>query len=108
MYRHKTQAKAKYVTILYTNLSKNNIIITPGQILAHGSMCCSWKKDKSLINAVKTENKNKTVTDQLCYVRKKGSSLKGSWIKKEIILHDKRVPRRVHQWLYGNTTMGQV
>ena len=70
VYRHKTQAKAKYVTILYTNLSKNNIIITPGEIITHGSMCTVEKKDKSLINAVKTENKNKMVTDQLCYVRK--------------------------------------
>ena len=44
MYRLKKQDKAKYLTILYTNLSKNNIILTLGKIIANGSICTIEKK----------------------------------------------------------------
>jgi len=39
VYKHKTQDKAKYLTILYTNLSENPIILTPGVVCAHTTMC---------------------------------------------------------------------
>ena len=66
IYRHKTQQKkAKYLTILYTNLSENNIVLTPGEIIGHGSMCSEVKKIKPVINIVKPAHKDKSVTDRL-------------------------------------------
>ena len=44
VYRHKMEEKAKYLTILYMNLSENNIILTLGEIIAHVSMCAVEKK----------------------------------------------------------------
>ena len=38
MYCHKTQQKDKSLVIMYTNLSEKEIIISPTQLTAHGSM----------------------------------------------------------------------
>ena len=66
LYRHKTQEKAKYLTILYCNLSENYIVWTPGEIIAHVDQCVPSKKtEKPIINAVRNGIKSKTVTDQL-------------------------------------------
>ena len=46
VYKHMTQEKAKYLTILYTNLSENSIILTPGIVCAHATMC---KEEKPLM-----------------------------------------------------------
>ena len=36
VYKHKIQEKAKYLTILYTKVSKNNIILTSGESISVG------------------------------------------------------------------------
>ena len=66
IYRHKNLQKDKYLNILYCNLSENCIVLTPGEIIAHGSMCSVKKTPKNVvINAVKPGFKSKTVTDKL-------------------------------------------
>ena len=38
VYRHKTQQKDKSLVIMYANLSDKDVIISPNQLIAHGSM----------------------------------------------------------------------
>ena len=64
MYKHKTHEKDKLLTILYFNLNETDLILTPGQIIAHGSMC-SVQKSKSVINVVKPSTPNPAVMQRL-------------------------------------------
>ena len=65
VYRHKTQEKDKFLTILYSNLSENSVILTPGEMIAHGLMCSAGRVNKPVLNAVKPNVNSKTVTDKL-------------------------------------------
>jgi len=61
IYRHKNRQNDKYLNILYCNLSENCIVLTPGEIIAQGSMCSVEKTPKNVvINAVKPGIKSKT------------------------------------------------
>ena len=46
VYKHKNQQKAKCLTILYVNLNENDLTISKGQLVGHGSMC----SEKSPVN----------------------------------------------------------
>ena len=65
VYKHKTQEKAKYLTILYTNLSDNPIILTPGVVCAHATMCKEEKSTNVKMTAVNPNIKTKEQTDKL-------------------------------------------
>ncbi len=47
------------------NLLENCVILTPGEIITNGSMCCFVKIDKLVINAVKSNVNNKKVPEKL-------------------------------------------
>ena len=64
VYRHKTQQKDKSLIIVYANLSDKDVIISPNQLIAHGSMI-SENKTKPAINIVNKGVKDPAVTDRL-------------------------------------------
>ena len=64
MYRHKTQQKDKSLVIMYTNLSEKDVIISPNQLIAHGSMIFE-NKTKPVVNVVKNGVKDPAVTERI-------------------------------------------
>ena len=64
VYRHKTQQKDKSLIIVYTNLSDKDVIISPNQLIAHGSMI-SENKTKPVINVVNNGVGDPAVTDRI-------------------------------------------
>ena len=64
VYRHKTQQKDKSLVIMYLNLSDRDVIISPNQLIAHGSMI-SENKTKPVINVVNKGVKDPAVTDRI-------------------------------------------
>ena len=60
-----TNTKHKFLTISYANLSKNSVILTPGEMIAHGLMCSAGRVNKPVLNAVKPNVNSKTVTYKL-------------------------------------------
>ena len=64
VYRHKTQQKDKSLFILYTNLSEKDVVISPNQLIAYGSMIFE-EKPKQTINVVKKGVKNPAVTERI-------------------------------------------
>ena len=64
VYRHKTQQKDKSLVIMYTNLSKKDIIISPNQLIAHGSMIFE-NKTKPVVNVIKKGVKDPVVTERI-------------------------------------------
>ena len=64
VYRHKTQQKDKSLVIMYTNLSEKDVIISPNQLIAHGSMIFE-NKTKPVVNVVKKGVKDPVVTERI-------------------------------------------
>ena len=64
VYHHKTQQKDKSLIIMYANLSDKDVIISPNQLIAHGSMI-SENKTKPVINVVNKGVKDPAVTDRI-------------------------------------------
>ena len=64
VYRHKTQQKDKPLVIVYVNLSDKDVIISPNQLIAHGSMI-SENKTKPIINVLNKGVKDPAVTDRI-------------------------------------------
>ena len=64
VYRHKTQHKDKLLVNMYTNLSDKDVIISPNQLLAHGSMIFE-NKSKPVVNVVKKGVKDSALTERI-------------------------------------------
>ena len=64
VYRHKTQQKDKSLFILYANLSERDIVISPNQLIAYGSMIFE-DKPKQMINVVNKGVKDPAVTERI-------------------------------------------
>ena len=64
VYRHKTLQKDKSLVIMYTNLSEQDIIISPNQLIGHGSMLFE-NKSKLDVNIVKKGVKDPVVTERI-------------------------------------------
>ena len=64
VYRHKTLHKDKSLVIMYTNLSDKDIVISPNQLIGHGSMLLD-NKSKPNINVVKKGVKDPAVTERI-------------------------------------------
>ena len=65
VYKHKNQKKAKCLTILYVNLNENDLTISKGQLVSHGSMCSEKKSSKPVINVLKPDTIDPAVTAKL-------------------------------------------
>jgi len=64
VYRHETQHKDKSLVIMYTNLSDQDVIISPNQLIANGSMIFE-NKSKPVVNVVKKGVKDPAVTERI-------------------------------------------
>ena len=64
VYRHETQHKDKSLVIKYTNLSDQDVIISPNQFIANGSMNFE-SKSKPVVNVVKKGVKDPAVTERI-------------------------------------------
>ena len=64
VYRHKTQHKDKSLVIMYTNLSEQDIVISPNQLIGHGSMIFEHKS-KPDMNVVKKWVEDPAVTERI-------------------------------------------
>ena len=65
VYKHKNMQKAKCLTILYVNLNDNDLTISKGQLVRHGSMCSEKKSSKPVVNVLKPETIDPAVTEKL-------------------------------------------
>ena len=65
VYKHKTQQKAKCLSILYVNLNDNDLTISKGQLVGHGSMCSEKKSSKPVVNVLKPQTIDPAVTEKL-------------------------------------------
>ena len=64
VYRHKTQQKDKSLIIVYTNLSDKDVVISPNQLIAHGSMIFE-NKTKPVVNVIKKGVKDPAITERI-------------------------------------------
>ena len=64
VYRHKTQHKDKSLVSMYTNLSDKDIVISPNQLIANGSMIFE-EKAKPNVNIVKKGVRDPAVTERI-------------------------------------------
>ena len=64
VYHHKTLQKDKSLVIMYTNLSDQDIIILPNQLIGHGFMLFE-NKSKPVVNVVKKGVKDPVVTERI-------------------------------------------
>ena len=65
VYKHKNQQKAKCLTILYVNLNENDLTISKGQLVGHGSMCSEKKSSKPVVNVLKPDTIDPAITEKL-------------------------------------------
>ena len=64
VYKHKTQSKDKSLCIMYVNLSDKYLIISPNQLIGHGSMLLQ-SKSKPKVNVVKQGVKDPAITEKI-------------------------------------------
>ena len=64
VYKHKTLSKDKSLCIMYVNLSDQDLVISPNQLISHGSMLFE-SKSKSKVNVVKQGVKDPAVTEKI-------------------------------------------
>ena len=64
VYKHRTQHKDKSLVIMYANLSDKDLVISPNQLIGHGSMLFE-SKSKSKVNVIKKGVKDPAVTEKI-------------------------------------------
>jgi len=64
VYKHRTQHKDKSLVIVYINLSDQDLIISPNQLIGHGLMLFE-SKAKSKVNDIKQGVKDPAVTERI-------------------------------------------